>query len=189
MLHVLWFFYFFFFFVQAEEICFLCIYLILYSKRGVHVCQKQIFHALLLQAIYLGLIEHGCKRFRIRWLLRVWTPADYSCINRKSSKKLPADLFFPHDTQTQFLLDYKRLEFRLDCSTEVSSFQLVWVGGEKGLTNQISLDFFSSHFYWPFSFLTFHTHSFWSHPVTFQSDRPASKNIQRMSNYQKVSIS
>lgn len=37
----------------------LCIYLILYSKHWVHVCQSQILHVLLLKAIYLGLIKQG----------------------------------------------------------------------------------------------------------------------------------
>lgn len=186
MLHVLALrFFFFFLWCRVEKYAFIvCIsyFNILYTKCWVHVCQKQIFHALLLQAIYLGLIEQGCKRSRIRWLLRLWAPADHPCINRKSSKKLTAHLFFPHDTWTYFFLDWKRPEFRLDCSSEVSLFLLIWVAGEKYLTNQIFLDIFSS-FSCPFSFLTFHIYSFRSHPVTLQSDRSTWKNIQRKSNY------
>ena len=163
------------FFSRGGEI--LCIYLILYSKHGAHICQSQIFHALLLKAMYLGLIKQGYKRFRIRWLLKLWTPACYSCINRKNTKKLPSDLFFAHDTLTYFILDWEKAEFRLDCSSEVPLFQLVWGLAGECLTNWISVHFFLIFTLLSTLFiLTFHVCSFWSHLVTCQSDRPTSNN-------------
>lgn len=100
---------------QEGEIHFLCIYLIFHLKHWLYLTETDIPCP-----SAPGLIKQGCKRFRIRCLLKLWAPAYYSCINRKRSKKLPTNFFLAHDTSTYFFLDWEKAEFTLCCLNCIS---------------------------------------------------------------------